>query len=91
MHYGWALDVLAASARSQLRSDTLRLTGDARSLSLAWCGTVQGFETVRYLADEYNAEPRPWATRLAQGIAATFSAAIADTAAAERNLRRLSG
>jgi len=100
--------------------------------------TVQGFETVRYLADEYNAETRVWASRLAQGIAASiyvgfvsvatpvmglgtdagadetllditarvapflafplvasavlsqFSAAVADTAAADGDLRRLS-
>ncbi|MGB0876508.1 MAG: hypothetical protein ACPHCN_15805 [Mycobacterium sp.] len=100
--------------------------------------TVQGFETVRYLADEYNAETRVWASRLAQGIAASiyvgfvlvatpvmglgtdagadetllditarvapflafplvasavlsqFSAAVADTAAVDGDLRRLS-
>lgn len=99
--------------------------------------TVQGFETVRYLADEYNAETRVWASRVAQGIAASiyvgfvlvatpvmglgtdagaddtlldittrvapllalplvasavlsqFSAAVADTAAADGDLRRL--
>ncbi|GLP73115.1 hypothetical protein TUM20983_02250 [Mycobacterium antarcticum] len=100
--------------------------------------TVQGFETVRYLGDEFNAETRVWASRLAQGIAASiyigfvavatpvmglgtdagvddtllnitarvapflalplvvsavlsqFSAAVADTAAADGDLRRLS-
>ena len=100
--------------------------------------TVQGFETVRYLGDEYNAETRVWASRVAQGIAASiyvgfvlvatpvmglgtdagadqtllditarvapflalplvasavlsqFSAAVADTAAADGDLRRLS-
>lgn len=31
--------------------------------------TVQGFETVRYLGDEYDAETRIWASRLAQVIA----------------------
>ncbi len=100
--------------------------------------TVQGFETVAYLGDEYTAETRVWASRLAQGIAASiyigfvavatpvmglgtdggtdqtllditsrvapflalplvvsavlsqFSAAVADTAAADGDLRRLS-
>lgn len=100
--------------------------------------TVQGFETVRYLGGEFNAETRVWASRLAQGIAASiyigfvavatpvmglgtdagadetllnitsrvapflalplvvsavlsqFSAAVADTAAADGDLRRLS-
>ena len=100
--------------------------------------TVQGFETVRYLGAEYDAETRVWASRLAQLIATSiyvgfvtvatpvmglgteagadstllsitervapflllplvisavlsqFSAATADTAAAEGNLRRLS-
>lgn len=100
--------------------------------------TVQGFETVRYLRDEFNAETRVWASRVAQGIAASiylgfvlvatpvmglgtdagedqtllditarvapflalplvasavlsqFSAAVADTAAADGDLRRLS-
>lgn len=100
--------------------------------------TVQGFETVRYLGAEYNAETRVWASRVAQAIAASiylgfvavatplmglgtdagadqtllditarvapflalplvasavlsqFSAAVADTAAADGNLRRLS-
>ncbi len=99
--------------------------------------TVQGFETVRYLGDQYDAETRVWASRLAQAIAASiylgfvavatpvmglgtpagaddtlldvtgrvapwlglplvisavlsqFSAAIADTVAADGNLRRL--
>lgn len=31
--------------------------------------TVQGFETVRYLADEYDAETRIWACRLSQLVA----------------------
>ena len=101
--------------------------------------TVQGFETVRYLGDEFDTETRVWASRVAQLVAASiyvgfvavatpmmglgtpagtdetllditarvapwlalpvvlsailsqFSAAIADTAAAEGNLRRLSG
>ena len=101
--------------------------------------TVQGFETVRYLGNEYDAETRVWASRLAQLIAASiyigfvavatpvmglgtaagadstllsitertapfqliplvisavlsqFSAAVADTAAADGNLRQLSG
>ena len=101
--------------------------------------TVQGFETVRYLGDEFDTETRVWASRVAQLVAASiyvgfvavatpvmglgtpagadntllditgrvapllalplvlsavlsqFSAAIADTAAAEGNLRTLSG
>ncbi len=101
--------------------------------------TVQGFETVRYLGDEFDAETRVWASRVAQLVAASIyfgfvavatplmglgtaagsdttllditarvapwlalplvlsavlsqlSAAIADTAAAEGNLRGLSG
>ncbi|CAN5266927.1 hypothetical protein BH11ACT3_BH11ACT3_20550 [soil metagenome] len=100
--------------------------------------TVQGFETVRYLGDQYDAPTRVWASRLAQLIATAiyigfvavatpvmglgtaagpdttllditgriapwlaiplvlsavlsqFSAAIADTAAADGNLRGLS-
>ena len=100
--------------------------------------TVQGFETVRYLKDEYDARTRIWASRVAQLIAASmylgfvavatpvmglgtddgadrtllditsrvapwlalplvlsavlsqFSAAVADTAAADGNLRTLS-
>ncbi|CAN5466525.1 hypothetical protein BH09ACT8_BH09ACT8_03380 [soil metagenome] len=100
--------------------------------------TVQGFETVRFLGAQYDAETRVWASRLAQLIAASiyigfvavatplmglgtaagadstllsiteraaplllmplvisavlsqFSAAVADTAAAEGNLRQLS-
>lgn len=32
--------------------------------------TVQGFETVRYLGEEYDGPTRIWASRLAQGIAA---------------------
>ncbi len=31
--------------------------------------TVQGFETVRYLGDEYDAETRVWASRVAQLVA----------------------
>ncbi len=31
--------------------------------------TVQGFETVRYLGEEYDAETRVWASRVAQAIA----------------------
>lgn len=101
--------------------------------------TVQGFETVRYLGREFDAETRIWASRIAQLVAASiyvgfvivttpvmglgtpsgpdrtllditnrvapflalplalsamlsqFSAAVADTAAADGNLRRLSG
>ncbi len=101
--------------------------------------TVQGFETVRYLGDEFDTETRVWASRVAQLVAASiyvgfvavatpvmgigtpagadntllditgrvapwlalplalsavlsqFSAGIADTAAAEGNLRKLSG
>ncbi len=101
--------------------------------------TVQGFETVRYLGDDYDAETRVWASRVAQLVAAfiyvgfvavatplmglgtsagaddtllditgrvapvlalpvalsavlsQFSAGIADTAAADGNLRELSG
>lgn len=34
--------------------------------------TVQGFETVRYLGDEYDAETRVWASRVAQLIAASI-------------------
>ncbi len=34
--------------------------------------TVQGFETVRYLGAEYDAETRVWASRLAQVIAASI-------------------
>ncbi len=100
--------------------------------------TVQGFETVRYLKDEYDARTRIWASRVAQLVAASlylgfvavatpvmglgtdagadktllditsrvapwlalplvlsavlsqFSAAVADTSAAEGNLRTLS-
>ncbi len=100
--------------------------------------TVQGFETVQYLGDRYDAETRVWASRLAQLVAASiylgfvavatpvmglgtaegpddtllditarvapwlalplvlsavlsqFSAAVADTVAAEGNLRGLS-
>lgn len=100
--------------------------------------TVQGFETVRYLGDAFDAPTRVWASRVAQLTAASiyigftaaatpamglgtpagadttllditdriapllalplalsavlsqFSAAIADTAAADQNLRRLS-
>ena len=100
--------------------------------------TVQGFETVRYLGDEFDTETRVWASRVAQLVAASiyigfvavatpvmglgtpagtdntllditarvapllalplalsavlsqFSAAIADTAAADGNLRTLS-
>ncbi len=100
--------------------------------------TVQGFETVRYLGAQYDAETRVWASRIAQLVAASmyfgfvavatpvmglgtpagadttllnvtarvaffltlplavsavlsqFSAAIADTAAADGNLRSLS-
>jgi hypothetical protein len=100
--------------------------------------TVQGFETVQYLGDRYDAETRVWASRLAQLVAASiylgfvavatpvmglgtadgpdgtllsitarvapwlavplvlsavlsqFSAAVADTVAAEGNLRALS-
>ncbi len=33
--------------------------------------TVQGFETIRYLRDEYDAEVRIWASRIAQLIAAS--------------------
>ncbi len=100
---------------------------------------VQGFETVRYLGDEFDAETRVWASRVAQLVAASiyvgfvavatpfmglgthagpdntllnitgrvapllalpvvlsavlsqFSAGIADTSAADGNLRKLSG
>jgi hypothetical protein len=34
--------------------------------------TVQGFETVRYLGDQYDAPTRIWASRLAQAIAASI-------------------
>jgi hypothetical protein len=34
--------------------------------------TVQGFETVRYLGDQYDARTRIWASRVAQGIAASI-------------------
>ena len=34
--------------------------------------TVQGFETVRYLGDEYDAPTRIWASRAAQAIAASI-------------------
>ncbi len=34
--------------------------------------TVQGFETVRYLADEYDAPTRIWASRVAQAVAASI-------------------
>ena len=34
--------------------------------------TVQGFETVQYLGDQYDAETRVWASRLAQLIAASI-------------------
>jgi hypothetical protein len=34
--------------------------------------TVQGFETVRYLGDEYDAATRIWASRAAQAIAASI-------------------
>ncbi|MEO7196979.1 MAG: hypothetical protein ABIZ50_00750, partial [Solirubrobacterales bacterium] len=34
--------------------------------------TVQGFETVRYLADEYDRETRIWASRLSQLVAASI-------------------
>ena len=34
--------------------------------------TVQGFETVRYLADEYDAPTRIWASRVAQLVAASI-------------------
>jgi hypothetical protein len=34
--------------------------------------TVQGFETVRYLGAEYDAETRVWASRVAQAIAASI-------------------
>jgi hypothetical protein len=34
--------------------------------------TVQGFETVRYLGDEYDAETRVWASRVAQAVAASI-------------------
>ena len=101
--------------------------------------TVQGFETVRYLGDQFDAETRVWASRIAQLVAASiyvgfvavatpvmglgtpagadntllditgrvapllalplalsavlsqFSAGIADTVAADGNLRKLSG
>jgi len=34
--------------------------------------TVQGFETVRYLADEYDRETRVWACRLSQLVSASI-------------------
>ena len=34
--------------------------------------TVQGFETVRYLGDEYDAQTRIWASRVAQAVAASI-------------------
>jgi len=34
--------------------------------------TVQGFETVRYLGDQFDAETRVWASRLAQVVAASI-------------------
>ncbi len=34
--------------------------------------TVQGFETVRFLGDEFDAETRVWASRLAQAVAASI-------------------
>ncbi len=34
--------------------------------------TVQGFETVRYLGDEYDAPTRIWASRVAQAVAASI-------------------
>lgn len=34
--------------------------------------TVQGFETIRYLGDEYDAPTRIWASRVAQAIAASI-------------------
>lgn len=34
--------------------------------------TVQGFETVRYLGDEYDAPTRIWASRVAQAVAAAI-------------------
>ncbi len=34
--------------------------------------TVQGFETVRYLGDEYDARTRIWASRVAQAVAASI-------------------
>ena len=34
--------------------------------------TVQGFETIRYLGDEYDAPTRIWASRAAQAIAASI-------------------
>ena len=34
--------------------------------------TVQGFETVRYLGDQYDAPTRIWASRVAQAIAASI-------------------
>ena len=38
--------------------------------------TVQGFETVRYLGDEYDAPTRIWASRVAQVAAATIYVGI---------------
>lgn len=34
--------------------------------------TVQGFETVQYLGDRYDAETRVWASRLAQLVTASI-------------------
>ncbi len=38
--------------------------------------TVQGFETVRYLGDEYDAETRVWASRVAQLVSASIYVAF---------------
>lgn len=42
--------------------------------------TVQGFETVRYLAEEYDAPTRIWASRAAQAIAASIYIAFVSLA-----------
>ena len=46
--------------------------------------TVQGFETVRYLADEYDAPTRIWASRIAQATAASIYVGFTIVALASR-------
>jgi hypothetical protein len=83
---GAVLGITTALGIAFVLEDAGRLAGDGLDLppipdTSAWEAalmlggiviTVQGFETVRYLAEEYDAPTRIWASRAAQAIAASI-------------------
>lgn len=91
---GAVLVLTTALGIAFVAEDAGRLTGEGINLppipdTSAWEAalmlggiviTVQGFETVRYLAEEYDAATRIWASRAAQAIAASIYIAFVSLA-----------